>query len=218
MEAQPSSAGTAQEPSAARPAAPYALLLPLLVLVVGVVLLGDGGYTPVHLSSPGLPTALTSAVLQLAAYLSSAYALGVWLTVAFLRVRRGGNRLAVGRDQELQPALWASLQWGVTAVALVFVDSADASGQGLDTLGRDGAVGYLAQAAYLPRAWMVVAVLAFVSAAMALLAAKWEIVAFALPTVLVGVLAPALVTQVLVGPNHDFGGDAAMFASRRWPA
>ena len=46
-----------------------------------------------------------------------------------------------------------------------------------------------------------------------MLARKWTSLVFVLGISAVGVLAPVIVNQVLVGPNHDFGGDAAIIGT-----
>ncbi|MDN5758508.1 MAG: cytochrome c oxidase assembly protein, partial [Tomitella sp.] len=66
---------------------------------------------------------------------------------------------------------------------------------------------------YLPGAWIVVACIALTIFIAANLVRDWVSIVLLASIGCVGILAPVLVTQVLVGPNHDFGGDAAMFAS-----
>lgn len=188
-------------------------VLPVVVVVVSVLIIGASGYLPVQLNFPGDATSVTSALLQLGAAGACAFCLGWWVLVLFIAPRRGHGRMVLGAHGELVPAFWAAMVWGGASAALVVVDSADASGQSLSFLQRTGALGYLIQANYLPRAWIVVAVSAFAIAALTLSAVSWDFVPLIGILGLVGVLAPVVVTQVLIGPNHDYGGDAAIIGT-----
>lgn len=121
--------------------------------------------------------------------------------------------MVLGAHGELRPAFWAALIWGGASSVLVGIDGANAAGQPLSFLGRGGSLSSLIQGNYLPRAWIVVAVCAFAIAGLTLTAVSWDFVSLVGILGLVGVLAPVVVTQVLIGPNHDFGGDAAIIGT-----
>src|SRR5699024_11986632 len=55
-----------------------------------------------------------------------------------------------------------------------------------------------------------VAVAAFIVFAVSLLAESWAAHAVSLWIGMVAILAPVVISQVLVGPNHDLGEDAAI--------
>jgi cytochrome c oxidase assembly factor CtaG len=99
--------------------------------------------------------------------------------------------------------------WAAAAAALVAVDAADAGGQPLSRLLVPGGAAYLFAYSYLPTAWLVTAIAAAVVAVVAFLARSWQSLAAMLALALFAVLPPVVTTQVLVGPNHDFGSDGA---------
>ncbi|RNI20683.1 cytochrome c oxidase assembly protein [Flexivirga caeni] len=187
----------------------------MTILVATVVAVARGGrdYLPVHVSNPGAVTTGLSAVLQGAVWLGSSVCLGRWVQVAFLRPRRGARRRAIGVHGELVPAVRAGLVWAVGATALIWVDAADAAGQPVSSLNTSGAWWFLLHANYLPRAWIVSAACAWAIVVISVLATRWDTVVGTLLLGLVGVLSPVVVTQVLVGPNHDYGGDAAIIGT-----
>lgn len=189
-------------------------LLAAAIVLLTVIRMGDRGYVEQSLDIPGLATSLTSAVLELVATLAGAVTLGALGYVAFVGPRPGRSRFAV-RSRELSLARTASLAWLLSVLLLIPVDAADASGVSLGMLLRPGALGYLIQAAYLPQAWIVVAIVVAVIAlgtnwrSGTLVERHWPSVAGLFALAVCAVLPPVLVTQVLVGPNHDQGSDAA---------
>lgn len=189
-----------------------AATLGAVALVVAVVsLLGAAPYNELHSGYSGPSTALTSAVLQTIAAGSGAVCAGSLVFAAFVAARRSRTRVDGGRDLRL--VRWSSLVWLITATLLIAVDAADENGQPLGKLLTPGALGYLVQANYLPGAWIVVACIALTILIVANLATAWTAAMFMSVIAALGVLVPVLVGQVLVGPNHDFASDAAMFAT-----
>lgn len=212
--ATPTATPTTARPPLGVPSRLFALsALPLVIVIVGVIAVGSSSYRSIDQNFPGYPTALTSGLLQLVVAVASTFCLGWWVLVLCIKPRRGRGRMAIGGKRELVPALWAALIWGIASLALVAVDSADAAGEPLSFLDRAGAFGYLIEANYLPRAWIVTTVCAFVIAGITLVAIAWDLIAVVAVLGFVGVLAPVVVTQVLVGPNHDFGGDSAIIGT-----
>lgn len=187
--------------------------LGVVLASVVAVARGAGNYLPVSVSNPGALTSGLSAALQGVAWLSSAICLGRWVQVAFLRPRRGNRRKTIGHRGELVPAFRAGLVWALSATTLGWVDAADAAGQPLSVLNISGSWWYLLHANYLPRAWLVSAVCAWIIVIVSALAIRWDTVVGVLVLGLIGVLSPVVVTQVLVGPNHDYGSDAAILGT-----
>ena len=107
----------------------------------------------------------------------------------------------------------SSLVWLCAAICLVPVDAADSSGLTIERLLTPGALPYLVEATYLPRAWIAVVICAGAAFAVSMFARKWTSLVFVIGISMVGVLAPVIVNQVLVGPDHDFGGDAAIIGT-----
>jgi cytochrome c oxidase assembly factor CtaG len=175
------------------------------------VLLGAEPYRQLSKSAPGTATALASGVLGLTASVAGAVCLGGLVTALVVTARRSRDRIENGRD--LRVVRVSATVWMIAAVLLIAVDAADDSGEPLTKLLTPGALGYLVSANYLPGAWIVTAVTALVVLVAANIATRWSTVVLLAAASAVGVLAPVLVTQVLVGPNHDFSGDAAMFGT-----
>lgn len=92
---------------------------------------------------------------------------------------------------------------------LVVLSGLDASGVPLYRLDEPGALGYVYAASDAPAAWTVVAVAGLVVFVGAQLATRWTGLVVPLWAALAGLLAPVVTGQVLVGPEHDLGGDAA---------
>lgn len=200
-----------------RPVAAIALAaVAAVVLAAGIpvtvaALLGDTGYTMLSRGYPGALTAMLSTTLRVVADAAS------WVTIGALVVALG--LLAAPRRKpaeavaglELQVLRYSLLVWMLAAAALIPVDAADANGLNIVRLSEPGALPFLVEAAYLPKAWMFVFVVTAIAYPVALFAERWA--AF-LPVVLLAALAalaPVLVHQVQVGADHDFGSDAAIF-------
>jgi cytochrome c oxidase assembly factor CtaG len=183
----------------------------VVLVVVAVDLLGSSSYDRLSRGSPGILTSMLSAVLRLIADVAGGLTVGGLVAAALLTPRR--SRTVIDTDRDLVLVRPAAAVWATAAVLLIAVDAADANGQPITKLLDPGAIGYLVQASYLPGAWIVVACTAGVILVAAHLTRGWVSTLLLAAIGTVGLLAPVLVTQVLVGPNHDFGGDAAVFAT-----
>jgi cytochrome c oxidase assembly factor CtaG len=189
-----------------------AALLPAVLAVVTTLRLGSRGYRSIVVDYPGLPTALASTLGRTVVVLASTLCVGGLATALLLRPRRGPHRLTLEPHGAMSLARWSGLLWGVVAAGLVLVDAGDVNGQPLSrVLARGGLV--LVEAAYLPRAWIVVVVGVSVLVATAVVSRGWPANAVGLGLASVAVLAPLLVEHVLVGPNHDFAGDATILGA-----
>lgn len=190
------------------------VVLPLAAVVLTVVLMGPRGYLQQSLDVPGLLTSLASAMLEALAALAGALTVGYLAYAALVREKAGKSRVGVPRTQ-LALARTTSRVWLLSALLLIPVDAADASGQPLGALWKPGGLSALVSGSYLPQAWVVVAVLVGVVAlgvswrVAQVRERRWPAVAGLLALALVATLPPVVVTQVLVGPNHDQGSDAA---------
>ncbi len=181
------------------------------IVVVAVEMLGSSSYDRLSRGYPGMLTSMLSALLRLTADITGGVTVGGLAAAAFLTPRR--SRTVIDNLRDLRLVRPAATVWLIAAVLLVPVDAADAGGQPLTKLLTPGAIGYLVQASYLPGAWIVVACIAVTILVAAYLVRSWVSTLLLTGIGTIGLLAPVLVTQVLVGPNHDFGGDAAMFAT-----
>jgi cytochrome c oxidase assembly factor CtaG len=171
---------------------------------------GDSLYTRIDRDVPGMATSITSTSLELIALLAGMLCTGAIVTTTFLRARRGKDRLLVDEGTELRVVRYSAAVWALSSAALIAVDAADSNGQPLAKLFQ-GALGYLFTASYAPGAWLAAAVCAFLVFLLSVFVQRWQTTVLMLGVALIGLLAPVVVGQVLVGPNHDFGSDATAF-------
>lgn len=187
--------------------------IPAAIVIAVVAAEGQVTYQLVSASYPGAVTANMSAVLQLVALTASTVSIGATTYSLFIKRRVGRERMSLDYSSDLKIVRRSSLVWLCSAIVLVPVDAADSSGLTIERLLTPGALPYLVEATYLPRAWIAVVICAGAAFAVSMLARKWASLVFVLGISVIGVLAPVIVNQVLVGPNHDFGGDAAIIGT-----
>ncbi|MEP6843958.1 MAG: cytochrome c oxidase assembly protein [Pseudolysinimonas sp.] len=187
--------------------------IPMGAAIATVTLLGSAPYLRILRGYPGSATAVSSAVLNGVAMGAGALCLAALIRVAFLAARTGKSRMRVGRSSELDVAMWAGIIWFAAAAALTVVDAADANGVSIADAMQPGALAHLLVGSYLPAAWIMVAAIAAIISIVSFVATRWAAVFVSAALAALGLLAPVLVTQVLVGPNHDFGGDASMYGT-----
>ena len=187
-----------------------AALIPVAAVVIAVVLLGGQPYLALQRAVPGLDTSLTSALLHAVVAIASVWCVGSLAYAVLARQRTGERRMTMDYFIDTRPIVRSAAIWTVASAALVLVDAADTGGQPIARLLVPGAAAYLVSASYLPTAWIVVTLLAATIAVTAFLAHTWQAHAFLLAVALGAVLPPIVVTQVLEGPNHDFGSDAGI--------
>ena len=180
------------------------------VPALAVVLLGSSGYDALARSYPGIFTSLLSAILRVVAEGASWLTVGALVCALFLRAVPGQSRRLLDHDFEVRVGRASALVWAGSAFLLIPVDAADANGQTIETLLLPGALPYLVQGSYLPGAWIVAFILASASYFLLALGSRWTTFLPALLASMLAVLAPVVVGQVLVGPGHDFGSDAAI--------
>ena len=176
-------------------------------------LLGSAPYLRVVRGYPGATTAVSSAVLNGIALAAGALCLAALIRIAFLVSRTGKKRMRIGRSADLDVAMWSGILWFVAAAALTVVDAADSNGVSIAEALQPSALAHLMVGSYLPTAWIIVAVIAAAISIVCFVATRWVAVFVSALLAAVALLAPVLVTQVLVGPNHDFGGDASMYGT-----
>jgi len=182
------------------------------VVAVAVVRMGAAGYRLEGSSGPGLATSLASALGRLLVVGASTTCTGALVTAAFLRLRRGPGSRSLGLLGDPRTIRVSAWTWAATALALVAIDAADVNGLPVGILLQPGA-GRLVAVGYLPRAWIVSAVCAVVIAVSARVSWAWQTLLALHLVAFVGLLAPVLVGDVLVGPDHDFMGGVATLAT-----
>ncbi|PWH07901.1 cytochrome c oxidase assembly protein [Brachybacterium endophyticum] len=126
----------------------------------------------------------------------------------FLRTRTRKTASRVEAAPDLTAALYAAIAWCVLSAASIVLSAVDDNGLSISRVLEPGTMGRIFTFGYMPRAWAVSAVAALVIAACAFLASRWSTLLLALWAGCIGILAPVVVGQILVGPNHDLGSDA----------
>lgn len=191
-------------------AAVAVVVVALFAFPIGIAVgLGDASYLSLQRAYPGALTAVTATVLRVIADVASWLTAGSLVCLLFLRARTGKTRLELGAPFELSVLKLSSGMWFVAAVALVVFDGADANGVPVTRTVVPGTLAFLVDAAYLPKAWLVVAALALVILFVSSLATRWQGLLVPAWCAAIALLAPVVVGQVQVGPNHDLGSDAA---------
>ena len=186
----------------------------LVAVPIGVVVaIGAEPYAALRREYPGLLVSIVSASLRVVADAAAWLTAGALVSLLFLVARPGARPVRVDGEPEWRIARGASLTWALSATALVVVDAADANGVPFARLLDPGALPYLVEAAYLPRAWIVVAAFAFLAFFVIAFGTRWTTMLIALWASVIAILAPVVVGQVLVGPDHDFGSDAGIIQS-----
>lgn len=185
----------------------------MLMVIVTTVWMGREGYDATSRGYPGMLVSLLSAGLRTLVYVASTVCIGGLFYAAFLRARRGPDRLLIQGLTDLGVVRLSSLVWMLGSAVLVIVDAADASGLPLARLLEPGALRTLVEASYLPRAWLLVLACTSIVFFASTFVRTWQATVGLLGISVVAALAPVLVTQVLVGPNHDFGSDSAIFGT-----
>lgn len=203
-------------PTGARPGAAgiVAAIVAVIVLVAvplaAVIAIGADSYDTLRRTYPGIAVSLTSAGLRVVVEVAAVVTVGALVSLLFVVARPGPRPVRVDGELEWRIARIASLVWALTATSLVVVDAADANGVPFSRLLDPGALPYLVQAAYLPRAWLVVAGFAFLAFFVIAFGSRWTTMLIAVWASAIAILAPVVVGQVLVGPDHDFGSDAGI--------
>lgn len=182
----------------------------VVVPLVAVAAMGADSYEFLRRGYPGAGVSVASTLLRTVVELSSVLTVGALVSMLFLVAAPGARPTRVDGQLEWRIARVTSLSWAISATALIAVDAVDASGVPFSRLLDPGALLYLVQASALPRAWIVVAVLAFVAYFVIAFGARWTTMLVAVWCSAIAVLAPVVVGQVLVGPDHDFGSDAGI--------
>lgn len=187
-----------------------AIALLLAIPIIAAVLLGDESYVKLVRGYPGTLTALGSTSLRIVADASSWITAGALVSLLFLNARPGKNRLTLDGEFEMGVVKVSSAVWAASATALIYFDAADANGVAVERTLSPWALMYFIDGAYMPKAWLLSAVFALVTLFFTSIALRWQGLLIPFWCSVIAVLAPVMVGQVQVGPNHDLGSDNAM--------
>ncbi|SMQ71199.1 putative copper resistance protein D [Plantibacter sp. VKM Ac-1784] len=183
-------------------------------IVVGTTItLGGTGYESLSRGNPGLLVSVTTAALRVVVEWSGAITVSALAYAAFLQPRAGRSRTTIDNVGDLGIVRVSALVWALAASALVVFDAADANGVTLDRVLAPGGLAYLVDASYLPKAWIVVTLCAFIVLCCSWWVRSWTSLLPLIGLSLLALISPVVVHQVLVGPGHDFGVDASLFGT-----
>lgn len=190
-----------------------AVALAFCVPTVTTILRGETDYTSLFRSFPGTTTGVLSTVFRAIADLAAWVTIGCLVVVMGIAAVPGRGRLAVVDEPEWRLLRCSLLTWMVSAAVLVPVDAGDANGLSVSRLTEPGALGYLVDAASLPKAWIFVFCATALAFLVSVFAHRWAAFLVIAWLGALSILAPVVIGQVQVGLNHDFGSDAAIFQS-----
>jgi putative copper resistance protein D len=216
-EAPTASVSSVVESRRARPAVRgsfWTLTVGVLVILVApatavTVVLGSAPYDRVFQGYPGADVGVLTSIFNAIADLSGVVTIGVLVSILFLRDVPTRKAKIVDGVWELRVLQYASGSWLVGASGMAVMECFDASGSPFARGLEPGAIAFLYQASYAPAAWTVTALAATVVFLTSMFVIRWSGLLLPLWLSVIGLLAPVVTGQVLVGPNHDFGGDSA---------
>ncbi|SDS20218.1 putative copper resistance protein D [Brevibacterium siliguriense] len=172
--------------------------------------LGPEAYTSIAREFPGSAVATAAAVLRSVAEMFSVLSLGT-LTLGLMFISRTRSLGWSSASHSVRGMLRIfSAVWSTTALILIVVDALNTNGTSFSALGGPSQLWFALTATFYARAWLIVFGAAFLVFVVSMFAESWAAHAFALGVGSVSVLAPVVISQVLVGPNHDLAEDAAM--------
>lgn len=201
-----------------RPRLPRRLSLAGLIAVVVafalpvafVLAAGAAPYEAIVRVFPGNAVAVTTTVLQVFAELASVVTVGALVLVVFLRDASAKEAYRLRPGLDLTIARIAAPLWSLSAGLLIIFGALDTTGVPLSALGEPSALGYLLSAASNPGMLILRFGAAALVAVTLTLARRWPTLLISLWASAVAILAPIVTGQLLVGPSHDLGGDAAV--------
>jgi putative copper resistance protein D len=187
--------------------------------VLTTVLAGSAPYDQIHVGFPGLDIAVVTTVVTVVADLAATLTIGALVTLLFLREARGNAGRLLAHEFEVTVLRVASAVWSLAAGALIGLEMFDANGvppafltEGLTVESAlDGGLsgmGSLFEGNAHPQAWAVSFAAASTVAVASLFVQRWTGLLIPLWASAIGLLAPVVVGQILVGPSHDFGSDS----------
>ncbi len=136
--------------------------------------------------------------------------IGALLSLLFFRDARGRAADRLGAVFELSVLRVASAVWATSSAAMVLFEMLSKNGFPFSRL-TDGAWVFLYEASAFPKAWTVSLLAALVTFFVSMVVERWTGLLIPLWASCFGILAPVVVGQILVGPEHDFGSDAGAY-------
>ena len=187
-----------------------AALLLVVIPVVTTIVSGAEPYEVLQRGFPGFDVAIVTTVLTVGAEVGMLLSIGARIWQLFLRDATPREAKILSQGIECAVLRWASALWMGSAAGLVVFRAVDANGLPLSRLLEPGALATLYMTGDFPRAWTISLIAALIVWCGSWFASRWTGLLIPLWASGFGLLAPVVVGQVLVGPDHDFGSDAAI--------
>lgn len=208
--------GTSEDRSSRRTAialgvAALGAIATFLPPIVATLRIGPAAYEQIYLTFPGFEVAVPTSIGQGLGDFAAALTLGALLYLLFFRDARGARAIRIERSIELTVLRVASVSWVIVSASMVVLESLDSVGMPLSRLSEPGAFAFLYSTSVYPRAWTVSLIAAVVTSFSCQFVTRWTGLLIPLWATCFGILAPVVVGQILVGPDHDIGSDAGIY-------
>ncbi|MGO1317523.1 MAG: hypothetical protein ACTMIR_10890 [Cellulomonadaceae bacterium] len=189
----------ATDPRVRKPLAAVAAVLVTVAVAVLVVfpvavavVLGDAPYERLFVGYPGVDVAVVTTVLLSGAHLATLVTSGALVHVLFLRDAPARRARHLSDNFEISVLRVASGAWGLFAGALVVFEALDSNGTPLERLATPGALPFLGEASYAPKAWTISFLAALTVFFVSFFAERWTGLLISLWATAIAVLAPVV--------------------------
>lgn len=179
-----------------------------VAIITGIVV-GSDSYSSIAREFPGSAVVIIVAALRSVHELFSVLTLGALACVLMFTSRTVRPGWSATSETARGMLRTFSAIWATGALLLIVADGLNTNGVSLMGLSDPDQLQFALTATPYPIAWFIVFIAAFMIFAVSLFADSWTAHAVSLWIGMVAVLAPVVISQVLVGPNHDLGLDAA---------
>lgn len=189
---------------------PVIVVIATTVTIATVIGAGTESYTSIAREFPGTAVVVLDAVLRSFHEVFSVLSLGSLAAVLIFTPRTAqlGRTRTTATAQALVRA--CSGVWATAVLLLIVVDGLNTTGVSLTGLDSPEQLWFALTGTFYPAAWLIVFAAAFTVFSVSILSESWAAYAVSLWIGMIAILAPVVISQVLVGPNHDFGEDAAI--------
>lgn len=188
----------------------FSVLILILVPLTTTLVLKEAPYEAVARVFPGTTVSVVTTMMRMLADIGALVSVGALVHVMFLREALSKDASGLDDVFEMRVLRNASRVWVLGAAGLMLFDPLDTTGVSLEEVLMPRVLDYVQDAAAVPGALWIRFIGAILVMAGAHLARRWTGLLIPLLGAVWAVLAPIVVGHVLVGPNHDFGNDAAV--------
>ena len=171
---------------------------------------GAEAYASIAREYPGAAVATAAAALRSVAEVFAVLSLGMLTLSLMFSSRNPGLGWSRANCSARSLLRVFSAVWSTAALILIVVDALNTNGTSFSSLGGPRELWFALTATFYARAWLIVFIASFLVFVVSMFSDTWAAHAFVLAVGSIAVLAPVVISQVLVGPNHDLGEDAAI--------